>query len=114
VLAKLHLSSAHNLMATLRLLAPSAFAGGAAHPDLSALDDADGSLLAMVSTLIELQLFHLTRAATLTAHSRVRLQLQRSAAVRRASAASCSSNSSSAGESGGNNSIQFHMDELTD
>ena len=66
-------------MATLRLLAPSAFAGGAAHPDLSALDDADGSLLAMASTLIELQLFHLTRAATLTAHSRRRLAQRASA-----------------------------------
>jgi hypothetical protein len=101
VLAKLHLSSAHNLMATLRLLAPSAFAGGAAHPDLSALDDADGSLLAMASTLIELQLFHLTRAATLTAHTRVRLAQRvgdrmESMALSRSS----SSSSASAGRTG--------------
>ena len=72
-LAKLHVSSSSSLMATLKLLAPAAFAADPLHPDLSALDDMDPSLLAMASTLIELQLFHLKRAATLTAHSRQRL-----------------------------------------
>jgi hypothetical protein len=79
VLAKLHLSSAHNLMATLKLLAPAAFASGSSQPDLNALDDADSSLLGMAATLIELQLFHLQRAAALTAATRKRLAQQRCA-----------------------------------
>jgi hypothetical protein len=73
VLTKLHLSSAHNLMATLKLLAPAAFAAGSSQPDLNALDEADSSLLGMAATLIELQLFHLQRAAALTATTRKRL-----------------------------------------
>jgi hypothetical protein len=79
-LAKLHVSSSSNLMATLKLLAPEAFAADPLHPDLSALDDMEPSLLAMASTLIELQLFHLKRAAVLTAHSRHRVAKARAAA----------------------------------
>lgn len=66
-------------MATLKMLAPEAFAADPMHPDLSALDDMDPSLLAMAQTLIELQLFHLKRAATLTAHSRHRVAKARAA-----------------------------------
>jgi hypothetical protein len=73
-------------MATLKLLAPEAFAADPLHPDLSALDDMQPSVLAMASTLIELQLFHLKRAATLTAHSKHRLA-QRQAGT---SASTCS------------------------
>jgi hypothetical protein len=97
VLAKLHLSSAHNLMATLKLLAPAAFAGGSSQPDLSALDDADSSLLGMAATLIELQLFHLQRAAALTA-SRKRIAQQR-CADRLAAAVGSSCSSSGVGSS---------------
>lgn len=77
-LAKLHLSSAHNLMATMRLVAPAAFTKGS-QPDLAALDQLEGGVLTMVSTLIELQLFHLQRAAALTAHRRERLWLAQQA-----------------------------------
>jgi hypothetical protein len=73
-------------MATLKLLAPEAFAADPMHPDLSALDDMEPSLLAMAQTLIELQLFHLKRAAALIAHSRARLA-QRQAGM---SASTCS------------------------
>lgn len=74
VLAQLHLSSAHNLMTTLKLLSPAAFAAGSSYPDLSVLDDADNGMFSMASTLIDMQLFHLTRAAMLVAHSRQRLR----------------------------------------
>lgn len=99
-LAKLHVSSAHNLMATLRLLAPAAFARGVSQqPDLSALDDADSSLLGMAANLVELQLFHLQRAATLTAAARKRLAQRHAGTQLHAwvsDASSCSSSDSSA------------------
>lgn len=69
-LSRLHLSSASNLMATIKLLAPRAFAEGASSPDELLLAQLDGNLLDMVSCLVELQLFHLQRAALLAAHSR--------------------------------------------
>lgn len=69
-LAQLHLSSAASLMTTIRLLAPSAFAEGASSPDEQLLSLLDCSLLNMVSCLIDLQLFHLQRAALLAARSR--------------------------------------------
>jgi hypothetical protein len=95
-------------MATLKLLAPEAFAAAPLHPDLSALDDMEPSLLAMASTLIELQLFHLKRAAVLTAHSRHRMA-QRAAGM---SASTCSLISYSS--MGGNSSSSSSGGDLDD
>lgn len=60
-------------MATLKLLAPAAFAKGGHYPDLCALEDAEEGLVTMVTILIDLQLFHLHRAAKLTAVRRSEL-----------------------------------------
>ena len=80
-LAKLHVSSARNMMSTMRLLVPHAFTQDRDYPDLSALDSAAGCVLDMVAVLIDLQVFHLQRAQTLTAYSRHRLcQLRHAAA----------------------------------
>lgn len=94
-LAKLHLSSAGNLMTTMRLVAPAAFTKDASHPDLSALNDLEGGVIGVVSILIELQLFHLRRAAVLTAHHRWRLTQRPS---ERAVSTDSGSSSSSAGD----------------
>lgn len=72
VLAQLHVSSATNLMATARILAPSAFPEGASSPDEHMLSQLDEPLLEVVCSLIDLQLFHLQRAALLSATSRRR------------------------------------------
>lgn len=70
-LSQLHLSSAKNLMTSMKLLAPAAFAAGTAHPNLTALEEAGSTAVThMVSVLVELQLFHLVRAAALSAHKR--------------------------------------------
>jgi hypothetical protein len=89
-LALLHRSSATNLMATIRLVAPSAFEAGASKPDQQLLSQLDSSILSMVSCLVELQLFHLQRAAVLSTTSR-RRQQQGEGIVR----ISCDSNCSS-------------------
>lgn len=93
-LAQLHLSSASSLMATVKLLAPSAFPAEADSPDEDLLSYLDSSLLSMVSCLIELQLFHLQRAAHLSATSRRRAKLAQALVV------SGSCNSSGKGGSG--------------
>lgn len=69
-LAKLHMHSAGNLMATIKLLAPGVFVDGAVHPDHGRVAELEGSTLGMVNTLIELQLFQLRRASALVQHSK--------------------------------------------
>lgn len=70
-LAQLHLSSASNMMKTLRLVAPSVFVNrSAVVPDHALLLQLEGSQLQMVTCLIDLQLFHLQRAAALVAHAK--------------------------------------------
>jgi hypothetical protein len=70
-LAQLHLSSASNMMKTLRLVAPSIFVNAsAAVPDHTLLLQLEGSQLQLVTCLIDVQLFHLQRAAALVAHAR--------------------------------------------
>ncbi len=71
-LEQLHLSSANNLMATIRILAPSAFAEGASSPDEERLSNLADDVLDAVYCLIDLQLFHLQRAALLAATIRRR------------------------------------------
>jgi hypothetical protein len=103
-LAQLHLSSAASLMATVKLLAPTAFAAGASSPDELLLSKLDSSLLNMVSCLIELQLFHLQRASKLATSSRRRMQLvQALAGSQTCNSTPCSSNRSSC-ESAANSS----------
>lgn len=53
-LAQLHLSSASNMMQTIRLVAPSAFVNGSASPDHALLLELEGSQLQLVTCLIEL------------------------------------------------------------
>jgi hypothetical protein len=89
-LALLHRSSAANLMATIRLLVPSAFEAGASKPDQLLLSQLDSSVLSMVSCLVELQLFHLQRAAVLSATSR-RRQQQGDSSMRISCDSDCSS-----------------------
>jgi hypothetical protein len=81
-LAHLHLNSAGHLMATIKLLVPHAFQDSATEPNLAALLPVSGPAAGMVSTLIELQLFHLTRAKDVTAHMRARIAHRRSAVQR--------------------------------
>jgi hypothetical protein len=93
VLAKLHLSSATSMMATILKLAPAAFGTSSgvsisASTDIERLAELSTAEGALVAALIDLQLFHLKRAAALTAHSRQRLAQQH------CSRSSCSSNSS--------------------
>lgn len=74
LLAQLHLSSASNLMKTIRILAPSAFPTGCTSPDQALLLQLGDSQLQVVTCLIELQLFHLQRAAALVAHAKQHLR----------------------------------------
>jgi hypothetical protein len=54
-------------------VAPAAFVSGAATPDQTLLLQLEGPALQLVSSLIELQLYHLQRAAVLVAHARQHL-----------------------------------------
>lgn len=67
-LARLHTSSATNLMKTLRLLVPGAFPQDSNTPNQLQVAHLDGPLLDAVGLLTELQLFHLQRAAELLAY----------------------------------------------
>jgi hypothetical protein len=81
-LAQLHLKSAGHLMATIKLLVPDAFKDSATEPNLAALLSVSGPAEGMISTLIELQLFHLNRAKDVTAHMRARIAHRRSTVQR--------------------------------
>jgi hypothetical protein len=59
-------------MATARILAPSAFPEGASSPDEQMLSQLGEPVLEVVCSLIDLQLFHLQRAALLAATGRRR------------------------------------------
>jgi len=72
-LAHLHLSSASNLMATIKLLVPHAFNQDSAEPDMAVICSLTGTAESMVSTLIELQLLLLTRAKEVTQQMRLRI-----------------------------------------
>lgn len=72
-LAQLHQSSASSVQAVMRLLAPGAFPQGANTPDEQLLAELDSAVLDMVLCLITVQLFHLQRAAELSAHHRTSL-----------------------------------------
>lgn len=82
-LVSLHSSSARDLMTALRLMAPEAFdPANTEFPNVAALDTADGELMSMVSALIEMQLFHLSRAGQLLAVMKQRLAVEVAAQVR--------------------------------
>jgi hypothetical protein len=69
-------------MTALRLMAPAAFdPADAEYPNVAALDTADSELLSMVSAVVEMQLFHLSRAGQLVAVTKQRLALQVAAQV---------------------------------
>jgi hypothetical protein len=58
----------------VRLIAPAAFKDdGGPLPNIAALDDVDSSLLGLLTNVIELQLFHLTRAQAITREMRARI-----------------------------------------
>lgn len=78
-LSHLHLSSARQLNATIRLLVPAACIQGSETPDATLLNLAS-PVDSMVLTLVELQLFHLHRVKAITqqmrVHTRQRAQQQ--------------------------------------
>jgi hypothetical protein len=72
-LAHLHLASSRHMMVTAKLLVPDAFQQGTAELNIGALLSVSGPTSEMLSTLIELQLFHLNRARDVTAAMRARI-----------------------------------------
>jgi len=72
-LAHLHLSSASNLMATIKLLVPHAFNQDSAEPDMAVICSLTGTAESIVSRLMDLQLLQLVRAKQLTRHMRMRI-----------------------------------------
>lgn len=72
-LALLHLASSRHMMVTARLLVPDAFQEGSAQPNIDALLSVSGPTSEILSTLIELQLFHLNRARDMTAAMQARI-----------------------------------------
>jgi hypothetical protein len=62
------------MMQTIRLVAPWLFVNGSASPDSALLLELEGGQLELVTCLIELQLFHLRRAAALVAHAKQHLR----------------------------------------
>jgi hypothetical protein len=79
-IARLHLQSAAHHKASMRVIAPDAFATGGTGPNLAALlDDANSTAAEMVAKLIDLQIFHLTRVQEIVAHMRLYTAEERSA-----------------------------------
>ena len=73
-LAQLHMSSAANMMKTLRLLTPGVFTDDSDRPNEALFLQLEGEQLDVVTMLIDLQLFHMTRAAALVAAAKERLR----------------------------------------
>lgn len=79
-IARLHLQSAAHHKASMKLIAPDAFAAGETEPNLAALvDDSHPTAAEMVAKLIDLQIFHLARVREIVAHMRMHTAKQRSA-----------------------------------
>lgn len=97
-LAHLHLASSRHMMVTARLLVPDAFQEGSAQPNIDAVLSVSGPTSEILSTLIELQLFHLNRARDVTAVMRARIAAKHASSRQqqgpRYSPVTCSSDSS--------------------
>lgn len=81
-LAHLHLASSRHMMVTARLIVPDAFQEGSAQPNIDALLSASSPTSEILSTLIELQLFHLNRARDVTAAMRARIAAKHASSSR--------------------------------